>query len=63
MLDERRQIGHVLVDVTLSERPLALAVSAAIVRQYPEGTFERWDDGIPVVMVTPRAVDEDEEIP
>ncbi len=63
VVDERRQISHVLLNTALFARTLALTVPAPIVCKDTECTFERGDDGIPVVMVAPRAVDENEEIP
>ena len=63
MVNECREIGHVFLNVALSSGSLALTVPPAIVGHHAEGACEPWDNGIPVVMVAPRTVDEDDEIP
>lgn len=56
--DQPSQIGDVLLQAALRRLPLALAVTTAIVGDHAKRVGERWNDGIPVVMIAPRAVDE-----
>lgn len=62
MFDKCSEIAHILGNAALSRRSFALAVTSSIVRNDTEGACQRGNDGIPGVVVYPRAVDEHKRI-
>lgn len=62
LLDERDQVVGVLEYAPLAGRALAGAVAAAIVREDLEALDERAYHGVPVVMVAPGPVDQNQRL-
>jgi len=58
--NQRREVGDILFDAALGDKSLALTVSAAIVSQHLERPSQLRHNGIPVVMIAPRTVNEDD---
>ena len=52
--------GDIFIDVPLRREPLALAVPAPVVGEHAKRPRKRRHDGVPVVMIAPGAVDENE---
>lgn len=62
MLDEGSEISDVVSHVALAKRTLALAMSTPIVGEHSKRTGERRDDRIPIMVITPRAMHENERV-
>jgi hypothetical protein len=62
MFDEPSEIGHVLVHAPLAGRSLAPAMAAPIVGNHLELLDQMGDEGHPVLVITPGAVNEDQGV-
>ena len=56
--NQQSKVRGILFNAALARGPLALAVPAPVVRQRPERAGKTGHDGIPVVVIAPRTVDE-----
>jgi hypothetical protein len=56
--NQQSEVRDIIFNAALARGPLALAVPAPVVRQRPERAGKPENDGIPVVVIAPRTVDE-----
>ena len=59
-IDQRCKVAHVVADAALRREPLALAVTSTIVGRDAAAARQQRDHAVPVVMVAPGTVNEDD---
>ena len=60
MLDQRREVGDILLDAALSGGTLAFAVAAPVIGKNSKRLGQTRNDEIPAVVRCPGPMDEDE---